>query len=214
MNDIPATLVDGYEFIFTAPGHEPLWQRLEEREPLKTASLTQSLWLGELDFLVEMLGEKYLFNTVGRRVVGPTSRLEPDRRVILSLLNYLSGTNSTGLTNRLVPEKVLPGGGCFFSGTHALSRKPIIEAFGRDGASLLNLASRLGAKVIDSLSGAFSFKLLLLPKIPVQVTLSEEDEEFPAELYFAFDSSAASYVPLGIISALVGLLNDQLAAWK
>lgn len=215
MNDsLPQSLRNGHELVFTAPGHDHLWQSLYDANPEETAGRAQAAWLGECDFLVEMLGENYYFNGREKRIVGPENRLPPDRRAALSLLNYLVGAKDGGLSGQLVTETVLPGGDRFFSGTHALSRKPILDAYGRDGAALLNNAARLGAKIIDSAAESFSFSLFLLPKIFVQVTLCQEDEEFPADLYFAIDPVAADHVPLAIVGSLVGLLNDQLASWR
>ena len=211
---LPQSLNPGQALVFTTPGHDHLWQRLYENDPEETARRAQVQWLGERDFLVEMLGGKYLLSGQKTLIIGSADRLAPDRRAVLSLLNYLVGAKEGELSGRLVTETVLPGGDRFFSGTHALSRKPILNAYGRNGAALLKNASRLGAEIIDSAAGSFSFSLFLLPKIFIQVTLCEEDEEFPAELYFAIDSAAADHVPLAIIGSLVGLLNDQLASWS
>ena len=212
-NIIPESLNNGFEFIFTEAGHDHLWQQLAEINPENTVRRTQARWLGERNFLVTLLGAEYLLKGNERRIIGPQTRLAPDKRVCLSLLNYLVEAKDSGLSGNLVPEKILPSGERFFSGVHALARKPILEAYGKNGAKILERAKELGAEIIDREPGSFSFSLFLLPKIFVQVTLCEEDEEFPAELYFAFDSAAADHVSLGIISALVGLLNDQLAAW-
>lgn len=214
MSSLPETLVNGQSFVFNAPGHEELWERLASQDPAQTAGRAAGQWLGGHDFLIELMNVKYLFKTGQRLIVGPNSRLAPDRRVALSLLNYLVGARETTLSGRLVPETVLPGGDRFFSGTHALARQAILNAYGSNGALFLEKAGRLGAEAAACESGSFSCRLLLLPKIAAQITLCEDDEEFPAELYFAFDASAADHVPLAIISALVGLFNDQMAAWQ
>lgn len=208
--------VKGQEFVFNIPGHEELWQKVKEQDPEDTARKCKCHWLGRRDFKITLIGGEYLFKLDEHMVIGPLDRLPPDRRVVLSLLNYLAGASGpeVNLSGRLVPEKVLPGGDRFFTGGHALSRRPILEAYGQDGAGFLDRASRLGAEIAASETAARSISLMLLPKIPVQVTLSEQDEEFPAELFYAFDASAADLAPLGIISALIGLLNDQLAAWR
>ena len=201
----------GQSLEFTETGHEHLWQKLAESDPEIIARRAEASLAGERDFQIKMLGADYLFETGPRRVTGPSDRLRPDKRVVLCLLNYLNGARETGLTGRMGPETVLPGGERFFSGGHALSRRPLLDAYGRDGAAMLEKARRLGGEAVEGAPGTYSFRLSLLPKIPVQVTLCQEDEEFPAEVYYAFDSSAADHVPLGIVSALVGLLNDQLA---
>lgn len=208
----PTDLPNGPEFVFTDPNYEDLWQKLAQSEPQSIAALAQVQCLDDQRYLVVLLGAPYLFEVEGRRIVGPQNRPAPDKRVALCLLNYLAGTHDLPLAGNLVPETVLPGGERFFSGTHALTRQPILTAYGHDGPSFIAAAQALGAEPMACQSGSYSFKMALLPKIPVQVTLCEADDEFPADLYFAFDAGAANMVPLGIISALIGLLNACLTA--
>ena len=212
MSGISETLRGGPELVFSEPGYDELWQKLEGSDPERVALLTGTRSLGGGRCVVKMIGADYQLEAGERRVTGPVNRPAPDKRAALCLLNYLAGAGESRPSGRLAPETVLPGGERFFSGGHALTRQPILTAFGRDGAALLGRAQTLGAETVDNHGEGFSFRLDLLPKIPVQVTLSEEDDEFPAALYYAFDSAAADHVPLPIISALVGLLNTCLTA--
>ena len=210
MSEVAELSAGGPELVFAEPGFEDLWAKLEGNDPERVALLTRTRTLGGPIYLVEMLGAEYLFNVPERRITGPRNRPAPDKRAALCLLNYLAGAREGEAGGRMVPETVLPGGERFFTGGHALTRKPILDKFGRDGAALLDRARALGAEIIDGQGDGFSFRLNLLPRIAVQVTLSEDDDEFPAEVYYAFDASAADLVPLGILSALITQLNTLL----
>ena len=211
MTEIPLSLKPGRSFEFNEPGHDHVWQSLLSRDSADVAQKAQAGLVGEHVYLVELYGENYLFEAAARRVTGPAHRPAPDKRVVLSLLHYLNGALDEPLSGRLVPETVLPGGDRFFSGGHALARQPILKAFGRNGAALIAGAAGLGGQAVQSEAGSFSFAVQPLPRLKLQVTLCEEDEEFPADLYFAFDSTAADHVSLGILASLVGLLNTLLA---
>ena len=210
MTEIPLSLKPGRTFEFNEPGHDHVWQSLLARNPVDVAQRAQVGLVDEHVYLVELYGESYLFETAARRVTGPVHRPAPDKRVVLSLLHYLNGAADEPLSGRLVPETVLPGGDRFFSGGHALTRQPILKAFGRNGADLITRAARLGGQAVEGETGSFSFSVQPLPRLKLQVTLCEEDEEFPADLYFAFDSTAADHVSLGILASLVALLSTLL----
>ena len=214
MIELPESLQDGAALLFTEPGHDHLWQELMEKDPLEVAAKAGARCLGGPNYLVNLLGAPYFFGAAERRIIAPADRRPPDKRTALSLLHYFNGAGPGGLSGRLVPETVLPGGERFFSGTHALPRQAILDAFGERGVDFQERGFRLGAEIVEAASGSYAFSLFLLPKIFVQVTLCEKDEEFPAELYFAFDSSAADHVPLSILSALVGILNQELTNFE
>lgn len=207
MTEIPPSLKSGRVFEFIEDGHDHVWQSLLAQNPAQVAQRAQAGLVGDQVYLVDLFGDQYLFEAVARRVTGPENRPAPDKRVVLSLLHYLNGAQDKPLSGRLTPETVLPGGDRFFTGTHALTRQPILKVFGRDGTALIQAAEKLGGQKVASESGSFSFMISPLPRLRLQVTLCEEDEEFPADLYFAFDSTSADHVSLGILASLVGLLN-------
>lgn len=210
MNGLPESLTDGPELVFSESGYEELWAKLGKDDPARTAMRSGAESLGDGRFLIKMVGGTYLFDVARRRVTGPNDRPVPEKRAALSLLHYLAEAADVRPCGRLVPETVLPGGERFFSGGHALSRQPVLDVFGQDGPAFLRKAATLGAEPVEAPEGSFSFRLDLLPKIPVQVTLSQADDEFPAALSFAFDATAGDHVPLAILSALVGQMNACL----
>lgn len=207
MNEIYQT---DLSLLFDDGNFADLWQGLAGRNAAEICQKSLVERSEGAGYLIELAGARYLLDVPSKTVTAPPNRPRPDKRLALSLLYYLNGAKETGLSGRLVPETVLPGGDRFFAGGHALKRQPVLDVFGANGSALLEKAAALGGNAVTTQAGSFSFTLFLLPKIFVQVTLCEADEEFPASLYFAFDSSASDHVSLGVISSLVGLMNDFL----
>lgn len=200
-----------YVFQLTNRDFDGLWEEISRKDPEEIGRNALAALIGPGLYVLEMMGADYLFDLQGRSVTGPLNRMRPDKRVLLSLAYYLNGATPTTMSANLVPETVLPGGDRFFAGTHALKREPILKRFGKAGPEFLEAARKMGADILPAGSpDSFGFVIKLLPKIVVQVILGEEDEEFPAQLNFAFDDSAASHISLGALASLVSILNDQL----
>ena len=213
MNDFTEKLApggEGHTFTLADPNYDHLWEELLQKDidEIKRNALVQIA--GANRFVITMAGADYLLDAQARSVTGPADRLMPDKRTVLSLAYYLNGATADSLSNNMVPEKVLPGGDRFFAGTHALKREPILKNFAQSGSDFIGAAESLGAEILSKGPDAFSFKLRLLPKIMVQVILGEEDEEFPAQVSYAFDDSAVKHVSLGVLANLISILNDQM----
>jgi hypothetical protein len=214
MNDlVPEELNHGcqdYIFRLTENDYDPLWEEISRKDPNEIVKNALVKAIGSGGFAVKMIGADYWLDVRARCVTGPMDRRPPDKSLLLSLAYYVNGATPDVLSKIMVPEKVLPWGDLFFSGTHALKRAPILNRFSKAGQEFIKTAESLGAEIMSGGPGSFSFMIKLLPKIVVQVTLGEEDEEFPAQVSYAFDNSAAKHVRLGVLAYLVSVLNDQL----
>lgn len=210
---IPETLKhDSQDHIFqlASKDFDNLWSEISGKNPdeISANALVAAPESGV--YVINMMGADYLLNIHSRSVIGPMNRMPPDKRVLLSLAYYINGATAATLSNNLVPETVLPGGDRFFSGTHALKREPILNRFAVAGNEFIEAAKNLGAEILSTGPDSFSFTIKLLPKIVVQVVLWVDDDEFPAQLNFAFDDSASKHTTLGALASLVSILNDQL----
>jgi hypothetical protein len=214
MNDlIPETLkhdCQDYTFQLASKDFDNLWSEISGKNSDDIAGQALVTALGSGRYVMDMMGADYLLDTQTRSVTGPLDRMPPDKRVLLGLAFYLNGATAATLSGNMVPETVLPGGDRFFSGTHALKRDPILNRFAAAGEEFIEAAKNLGAEVLSSGPDSFGFTIKLLPKILVQVVLWPEDDEFPAQLNFAFDDSASRHTTLGALASLVSILNDQL----
>ncbi|MDR2946449.1 MAG: DUF3786 domain-containing protein [Candidatus Adiutrix sp.] len=203
---------DRQEFTLPDCAYDHLWAELAAKDEAEVARLALARAVEPGRYAVEMMGAEYTLDVCNRSVSGPVNRIAPDKRTVLCLAHYLNGAADVALTNNMVSEKVLPGGDRFFSGGHALKRQAILGKFAASGPEFIKAAESLGGEALASGPDSFSFKIKLLPKIVGQLVLGEEDDEFPAQLSFAFDDSAVKHVSLGVLASLIAILNDQMVA--
>ncbi|MEW6442781.1 MAG: DUF3786 domain-containing protein [bacterium] len=169
----------------------------------------------EASYRVRFLDRSYRVSPSRRSVVraedgaGTSFRFaETSFAEALVLVLYLLRAKELPLSGRQQTERELPGGGTFFQGPHELPRAPLLERFGGDPPGLLQAGLALGAKPLAF--GDAAFRLQALPRVPVDYILWAEDEEFPARLTLAFDSSAAEHLPLDVLWALIHIITVRL----
>jgi hypothetical protein len=73
-------------------------------------------------------------------------------------------------------------------------------------------ARELGAEPLRRERYSEVWLYMALPKIPVQLTYCEADDEFPASLDIKFSSNATSFLPFETLAVLNGLLATELTA--
>lgn len=126
----------------------------------------------------------------------------------LVLVLYLLKAQDLPLSGKQQTERELPGGCTFFQGPHELPREPILKRFGTNALAFLEAGLRLGGQRHPY--GDAAFRLQVLPRIPMDFILWAADEEFPARLTVAFDSTAADHLPLDALWALVHVVTARL----
>lgn len=213
MNDLPETLrhdCPDHSFQLTSQDFDHLWAEISGKNPAEISRNALVTGIEPGGYVVHLMGADYLLDPKTKSVTGPLDRMPPDKRVLLGLAYYLNGAGPATLSGNLVPETVLPGGERFFAGTHALKREPILNRFSQAGNEFIEAAKNLGGEILAAGPDSFSFMIKLLPKIVVQVVLWTEDDEFPAQVNFAFDDSVSSHITLGALAGLISVLNDQL----
>jgi hypothetical protein len=73
---------------------------------------------------------------------------------------------------------------------------------------------RLGAAFMRSERYGETWLWLVLPKIPVLLTYSEADDEFPAELNIKFSANATTFLPFETLAVLRGLIAAEFVLGK
>lgn len=210
---MPVSLSHGkQEHVYTLDEQQysHLWDKLATRDLSEAARFAEAALITPAQVIIRMLGADWLLEPAKRSCTGPENRPQPDQRVILCLLHYLIEATGDELDKKLVPETALLGGDSFFHGGHALKRRPLLDKFGQNGPELLERAKTLGATIIADGPDTFSFWLVMLPKVPVQVTLNYGDNEFPPSLTFAFDTASPRHCGLSVLAFLVDLMSDLL----
>lgn len=179
----------------------------DPREVVKSAGVSHD----GANFVIPFMGGDYLVNLQDRTVATPPGHLPAGFQKGLVLLTYLINAQDLGLSGRMVTGRELKGGDMFFTGPHALLTSPVTDKFGADPAGFLKKGAALGLAP-DNLGSGHAVRGNILPHIAVGCILHEEDEEFPAELTYTFDSYAHYHLPLDGLWGMINVLAEELAA--
>ncbi len=194
------------------------WQRLMYSDPAEICRRAMvSYCRDEEAYQVDFLGQPYsiypFLRTLTHTGRGGTRSPYRQERIpfgeALILLSYLLKAKEVPLSERWVTEKDLPGGETFFRGPHKLACEPVLKRYGRDMAGFVEAGLCLGGKSLSA--GDASIRLQVLPRVPLNYILWQEDEEFSPHLTVAFDASAGEHLPLDVIWALVHVVSSRLA---
>jgi len=188
-----------------------LWREAADRPPERVAASAGVRYEPGRGFVIPFMGGDYLVNLENRSVTTPTGHCQAGFQKALVLLRYLSNAQDLGCSGRMVTGRYLNGGDMFFAGPHALLTWPVTDKFGRDPEGFLEKAARLGLAPENQDSGC-ACRGLVLPHIAVGCILHPEDDEFPAELTYTFDSYAHFHLPLDGLWAMINVLAEELAA--
>lgn len=188
-----------------------LWQDASVRPPQELASAAGVTYEPGRGFTVSYMSGDYLVDLESRSIQTPAGHLPAGFQKGLVLLTYLKNAQDLGRSGRMAPGRDLNGGAMFFAGPHTLLTWPVIDKFGRDPEGFLKKAALRGLAPVDQGSG-YACQGLVLPHIAVGCVLHPEDDEFPAELTYTFDSYAHYHMPLDGIWAMINVLAEELAA--
>lgn len=188
-----------------------LWEDVAALPPKQVAAASgASLEPGPI-FTITFLGGLYRVDMTGRTIEGPPGHLPPNFQKAMVLLRYLAQAQDFGLSGRMVSARELNGGALFFTGPHALLTEPITRVFGREPEKFLAKAETLGLATVFC-GSSYCSQGEVLPNIAVGCVLYPEDDEFPAELTYTFDSYAHFHLALDGIWALINILVAELTA--
>lgn len=115
----------------------------------------------------------------------------------LSILFYLISARDIPLSGRLVRPENLKGGHIFFRGTHVLPLDKLASRYTGDAEAFLKRGDELGGGQLAY--GDASVRLFPFPRIPVDIILWQEDEEFPPRADLLFDSTCELHLALDIL---------------
>jgi len=116
---------------------------------------------------------------------------------IHSCLWYLIYAKDIPLSNRLLKPVNLKGGEMFFRGGHALPLDGLAMRYGEDKDAFLRRGNDLCAEVLTH--GDASLRLFPMPRIPVELILWQNDDEFPPRADLLLDSTCEIHLPVDII---------------
>lgn len=190
----------------------PQWDELVARGPSAAAVGAGVEHKPGQGYIVPFLGADYVVNPDTRAITGPAGHLPVGFQKGLVLVTYLARAQDLGLSGRMVTARDLNGGALFFTASHALAQEPATTKFARNPEGFIKKAQSLGLDRLNEPGVGYACRGLVLPHLAVGCVFHEEDDEFPAEITYTFDSYAHYHLPLDGIWALVNVLADELAA--
>jgi hypothetical protein len=189
-----------------------LWDALRQADPgeIKARALVE-YDLEESVYVIPFLNTAVLCypETEEIEVLGRLGDFSKDFQLKLVILHYLLHARNKLLANKWVGEKDLPGGGLFFSASHALPTEPLTGAFGARPSVLDAAARSIGGEKVNM--GGLSYRFRILPRIPILIICWMRDEEFEPSSHVLFDETIiAHFSSLDLVYALVNVLANVL----
>ncbi len=186
-----------------------LWENLRAIPPQTAARNSGTRFEEGRGFTVPFMNGDYIVDPGGRSIESPPGHKPAGFQKGLVLLSYLAKAQDIGLSGKMVTSRELNGGAMFFTGPHALLTEPVTRKFGAAPEAFLARAGALGLEREEQGSG-FACRGPVLPYIAVGCVLHQEDDEFPADLTYTFDSYAHYHLPLDGLWAMINVLAEEL----
>jgi len=185
------------------PGEEKAWEILATLEPDQVCRNASVSYIQEkAQYVLQSFGMEFVVAIRERVITGSA----PGSEVLLtrlgyffrlSVLWYLVGAKQVEAGNQLVKLERLNGGDIFTRGSHALPLDAVATKYARDKMGFLEKSRDLGGEPVRF--GDAAVRFYPLPRVPVQLSLWLEDEEFPARLDLLLDSTCEAHLPIDII---------------
>ncbi|MCL1880276.1 MAG: DUF3786 domain-containing protein [Actinomycetia bacterium] len=85
------------------------------------------------------------------------------------------------------------------------------RAFAKNEESIVQAMGILGAEPIEAGSGFdYAWRLLVLPKMPIEIRFCRSDEEFPCSIKIYPDETAMNYLPFEALAVFIGCIYGEI----
>ncbi len=115
----------------------------------------------------------------------------------LSIVWYLVSAKNVPLSGKWIKPEDVKGGQIFFMGTHKLPLSELADKYGHDTKGFIMKADELGGSVCSYADACVI--LYPFPKVPVNLLLWLEDDEFPPRVDLVIDSTCDVHLPTDVI---------------
>ncbi len=161
---------------------------------------------GQQTILLPYLGQESRI-TLPKVIVSSATGETLSPRDTLLVLHYLTTATGSPLTGKPVTFRELPDGSIYYPTFVKRCIKPLLNRFADKPESLIAAAEQMGG--VKAETGDFSFKLSVLPRVPLTFSMWLGDEELPTEGNILFDSSVTGYLSTEDITVIC-----EIIAWK
>ncbi len=139
-----------------------------------------------------------------RRVIERESGESVGPFLSVLVLHYLAGCSALVPTGKVITFREVPGGDVYYPAFRSRTIETIRAKFSSDPSLLRTAGERIGGTAIKM--GSAGVRILLFPKIPVTVVVSEGDDEVPGSANLLFDETAPRFLPTEDLVVVVGSL--------
>jgi hypothetical protein len=165
------------------------------------------LSLGKVSGDKKRLAIPYLGSTYHLAVCDGKIAFDEDSHVLkiadqVLLLHYMITATGVPVENQWITFREVPSGSFYYPSFVKRAITPLVKSLGQRPEVLEKVGGVIGEVV--SLPGDRALKILVLPRVPVVLSLWRGDEEFPPEGNVYFDASISSYLPTEDIAYLAG----------
>lgn len=186
-----------------------LLQQLSKEDLEKRASIKDLSVQSHGKVLVQSFAKRYLVCHEGVTAddVGPVSFQQK-----LAVVSYLLSDGAGEPAYEFVPFGHL-GGFNIGRNQHAIKnlKQPIIEKFSDHYELFAKSALKIGGIQKESgTPGKYVWLFHAFPKLPINLTFYEHDEEFPADVQILFDNKALDFMGLKCLGFLPGYFTSTL----
>lgn len=124
------------------------------------------------------------------------------------MLSYLYRSTNSGITGKWVPLRELEGIGHAYEGFAKLDVDKFAKFFGSKGELFLEAGLKLDGKKVEV--GDVGIKINILPNVPMIFGLWTTDDEFPADAFILYDSSAVKELHVEDLAGLCSVAADEI----
>lgn len=184
--------------------------KLRALDPITIAASAGAVFSGSVDggeFTLCFFGDDV-------RIVWPAFELAsgmpplPDH-VLALLLFYLSGSDGTEPTGRLISFAELPDARFYVQAFRGYTGAALVRAFGDDPSALGDAVARVGGVALDGMADR-AWSIEALPRVPVTLVWWDADDEFDARAEILFDSTASHHLTTDGCAVLGSWLTAML----
>lgn len=148
---------------------------------------------GRQQVIFPYINRRHVLNIDGETIGFEEDSGKPTLPDQVVMLHYLLNAKEIPLSGDLITFREVPSGTFYYQPFFKRAIAPLIKAFG-PRVSLLDQVANVIGKIVPSPADR-ALKVVVLPRIPVILSVWEEDEEFPAEGNVYFDTTISDHLP-------------------
>ena len=148
---------------------------------------------GEQQIIFPYINRRYVLNADGETIAFEENAGKPTLPEQVLMLHYLLNAKAIPFSGELITFREVPSGTFYYQAFFKRAIAPFVKGFGSH-LSLLDRVADIVGEIIPSPADR-TLKIVVLPRIPVILSVRKEDEEFPAEGNVYFDTTISSHLP-------------------